>query len=115
MATKKEMKEEYKQMKPDMGVFCIRTAKENRCLIFAVQDLKSRLNRLRFQLELGSYPGKELQEDWKRLGAENFVLEILEELEYSRDETKTDYSEDLEILRLDWEERLSAKGYRFYD
>jgi len=34
-------------------------------------------------------------------------LEVLEVLPYSRDDTKTDYSEELQILKQLWEEKLS--------
>ena len=47
---------------------------------------------------------RELQQDWTRLGEADFEIEILEKLKYDKDETKTDYSEELEILKMEWEE-----------
>ena len=114
MATKKEMKEQYKQMKPEMGIFGIKSKTEKKCLLSAVADLKSRMNRFQFQLDMGSHPNRELQKDWKTHGQGDFIFEILEQLEYDKDETRTDYSEDLEILRMDWEGRITNEGWELY-
>jgi len=114
MATRKELKEEYKRMKPEMGVFRIRCRETGQNFLCAVGDLKGRINRNLFQLDMGSHPVRELQADWKTRGAEGFDTEVLEILKYDRDESKTDYSEELELLRMDWEEKLAARGETFY-
>lgn len=81
MNRKKELKELYKRMKPDMG----------------------------------NHFNKNLQEEWKKQGKENFTIEILEKLEYDKDESKTDYSEELEILKMVWKEKLVKKGMDIID
>jgi hypothetical protein len=48
------------------------------------------------------------------LSEEGFLIEILEKLEYDEDESKTDYSEDLALMRLIWEERLNRQGMVAY-
>lgn len=104
---KKELKEQYLQMKPDMGIFIIRCKVNNKYYIEATQDLKSRMNRAVFQLKFGSHPDKELQKDWNELGENNFIVEISDRLEYDKDdEGKTDYTEELEILKMVREEKL---------
>ena len=40
--------------------------------------------------------------------------EVLEKLKYDKDESKTDYSEELAILKMVWEEKLLQKGMEFY-
>ncbi|MBN2072902.1 MAG: GIY-YIG nuclease family protein [Actinobacteria bacterium] len=114
MDRKKELKEKYRLMKPDMGVFMICLGSGNRCYIEAAKDLKSKMNRARFQLDFGSFPNKELQKDWKEQGGENFNLKILEKLEYDKDESRTDYSEDLEILKMIWDQKLLKEGMELY-
>ena len=114
MATKKELKELYKQMKPDMGVFFLVDETQKKGQIFAVTDLKSRINRIRFQLEMGSSPFGEIQKEWTTLGGDRWDFRILAHLNYDKDETKTDYSEDLERLKMEWEEKLVRQGYTFY-
>ena len=106
---KKELKEWYKNMKPDMGIFIIKNNFNNKCYIEVTQDLKGTINSTKFQLNFGNHPNRELQKEWKEKGESNFTIEILEILEYNKDETKTDYSGELNILKLLWEERLSQK------
>lgn len=108
MDRKKELKEKYKTMKPEMGVFRIASTLSGNGHLYATQDLKSLMNRFRFQLAMGSHPDRALQNEWNEQGPDNFIIEILERLEYDKDESKTDYGEDLELLRLLCEERLEA-------
>lgn len=114
MDRKKELKMQYKEMKPPMGMMMIHSHLSNKCYIEGVQNAAAKINRYRFQLTAGSHPNQGLQKDWKELGADNFTMEILEYLPYDEDESKTDYSEDLAILQMTWEEKLRQKGWEFY-
>jgi len=114
MDRRKELKEKYKQLKPDMGVFAVCSSCSNKCYIEGVKDLKSRMNSTKFKLDIGSHPVAELQKEWKERGKDCFTFEILEKLEYDEDKSKTDYSEDLTLLRMIWEEKLLKKGLKFY-
>lgn len=114
MNRKKELKEQYSQMKPDMGIFIIRSKSSNRLHIEGTQDLKSKINRSIFELKFGSHSNKELQKEWNELGENNFVIEILDTLEYDEDELKTDYTEDLILLQMICEERLASENIEFY-
>ncbi|AGA56644.1 hypothetical protein Theco_0423 [Thermobacillus composti KWC4] len=111
---RKELIEQYKQMKPDMGIFRVRLKDGVKCFLETSQNLKGKMNSVRFQLEMGSHPNKELQRDWKEYGPDRFEFEVLELLPYSKDESKIDYSEELEILRHIWEEKLTAEQFEFY-
>jgi len=51
-----------------------------------------------------------LQEEWREYKAANFSIVVLAKLEYDKDETKTDYSEELELLKIIWEEKLLQRG-----
>lgn len=114
MDRKKELKELYKSMKPDMGVFSIKSNSSNKYYVEGSRDLKAAINSTKFKLNFGNYPNNELQKDWKEKGEEDFTIEILEKLKYDEDESKTDYSEELEILEMVWKERLSKEGAKFY-
>ena len=114
MNRRKELKELYKAMKSDMGIFIIKSNFNDKCYIEVTQDLKGTINSTKFKLELGNHPNKELQKDWKDHGESNFTIEILKKLKYDKDETKVDYSEELNILKLIWEDSLSKKGMEFY-
>ena len=117
MNRKKELKEQYKNMKKDMGIFIIKSKSNNKCYIKATQDLKGTINSTKFQLNFGNfanYPNEELQKEWKEHGESNFIIEILEKLKYDKDESKTDYSEELDILEMVWEEKLLKEGKELY-
>ncbi len=101
-------------MKPDMGIFAIRSKTNGKCYIETARDLKGAVNRNRFQLETGSHPVRELQKEWKDFGAGNFTVQVLENLEYDKDESKTDYNEELALLRMIWEESLAKENAEFY-
>lgn len=108
MNNKKELKQKYKNTKPEMGVFRIESRVSGNCYLYAAPDLKSLMNRYRFQLNVGSHQNRDLQREWSEQGADNFIVEILERLEYDKDESKTDYAEDLELLHLIWQEKLNS-------
>lgn len=114
MERRKELKELYKNMKSEMGIFIIKSTTNNKCYIEAAQDLKGTINGVKFQLGFGNYNIRELQNEWKEHGEKNFVVEILEPLDYSKDESKTNYIEDLEILKMIWTEKLVKQGLTFY-
>lgn len=114
MDRKKELKAEYKQMKPPMGIFMISSEGSNKCYIEATPNLKATMNSAKFKLGAGNHPNKELQKEWKEFGEAHFTLEILEELQYDEDESKVDYSEELALLQMIWEEKLAEQNMVFY-
>ena len=52
---------------------------------------------------------KDCKEDWLKLGCDGFEINILEKLEYDDDESKTDYTEELELLKMIWVEQAYRK------
>lgn len=114
MDRKKELKEWYKNRKPDMGIFAVRSKVNNKCYIQATHDLKGVINGAKVRLGSGMHPCRELQKEWNEFGEDNFVIEIPEKLEYDKDETKTDYKDDLALLQMIWEEKLAKEGMEFY-
>ena len=102
----KKLKEAYKNTKKEMGVYKISSQNSKNTYIGTAKDLKGIMNSIRFQLNLGSYPNKQLQNEWKELGSESFKVEVLDILSYSKDETKTDYSGDLKTLAEMWHEKI---------
>lgn len=98
-------------MKPDMGLLGIRSKQEDWYYLEVTQNLRATLNGIRFKLEASFFPNRELLQKWQEQGDDSFTFEILEKLEYDKDETKTDYTDDLAILLMEWEERLVSKGF----
>lgn len=114
MDRKKALKLEYKQMKHPMGIFIIYSKSDKKCLLQVTNDLRGTINGAWFKLDMNGFPNRELQKEWTALGKDNFSIEVLEELEYDKDESKTDYSEELEVLRYVWMEKYEKEGYTFY-
>jgi hypothetical protein len=114
MNRKKELKEQYKQMKPDMGIFIVRSNLSKKCYLEGTQNLRATLNSTKFKLEAGCHPNKELQKEWKEYGEKDFTFQILDKLEYDKDEIKTDYKEELALLQMVWEEKIMKENIQFY-
>lgn len=114
MDRKKQLKQQYQEMKPDMGIMAVRSKCSNKCFLQTTQNLRGTINSTRFKLEAGIHPNRELQQDWNKFGEDCFFIEILEQLEYDQDETKTDYTEELAILQMVWEEKLMKQKMEFY-
>lgn len=107
MDRKKQLRQEYKEYKPPMGVFAVVCKPTGKVYLGCAQDLKGTFNSIRFQLEMGRYIKRNLQQDWNACGQEAFDFQVLEELDYDKDESKTDYREDLKILREFWQEKFT--------
>lgn len=90
---KKELRSQYDERKPDMGIVCWQQG-ENRWIAIS-RDAAADYNGSLFQLQLGSWPNREMQKAFTE-DPGSFQWSILKKLEYKeRDE---DHSEDLELL-----------------
>ena len=98
-ARRKELLEQYKQMKPDMGVYMFKSINTNTVYLGCDKNIKATINGDRFKLNANSHRNKKLQKDWNENKEENFEIKVVQVLKYDKDESKTDYSEDLKILR----------------
>lgn len=114
MKTRKELKEEYKQMKFKVGVFQIRNTVNNKIFVESSTDLVAIWNRIRFELNGGNHTNAELQKEWNEFGAESFAYEILGEIE--QDDTKvTNYRKEAKQLEEMYIEELQPFGDKGYN
>ena len=111
---KKELQEQYKVMRPEMGIFAVINKNSSKYYLQATQNLKGMINSTRFKLDGGAHPNQELQKDWQEIGEECFKIRVLEKMEYDKDESKTDYTDDLDILKMLWIDKLKDKGITLY-
>ena len=111
---KKELKEQYRLMKPEMGIFIIRIKENKSCYIEATQNLRAVINSTRAKILNNMHPNLEFQKIWNANGSDNYTIEILEYLKYDNDELKTDYSDDLILLEMIWEEKLKMDNLDIY-
>jgi hypothetical protein len=110
MPNRKEAIREYKQTIQPMGIFQIKNLSNGKVFVESSKNLEGTLNRYKFQLDLGSFKNKTLQEDYSRLGAGQFTFEIVDRLAPKKDDPAYDYTEDLETLKLMWVDKLKP-GY----
>jgi|KBSMisStaDraftv2_1062788.scaffolds.fasta_scaffold00307_25 hypothetical protein len=114
MKTRKELKEEYKELKFRMGVFQIRNLDNGKVYVDSTTNINSIYNRLRLQLNFGNHPNEALQSDWKLLGEDHFKFEVLGEIE-QKDGTQTDYAKELKALEQLWLDKLKPYGEKGYN
>jgi hypothetical protein len=113
MDRKKELQQQYKEMKKDAGVYQVRNIKNQKILVEVTPDLKT-INGKIFQLKMGGHKNIQLQEEWKQFGEDAFVFEVLEVLE-EKEEGFFDKKEELKKLEKKWLEKLQPYGERGYN
>ena len=104
-ARRKALLQAYKLAFPPMGIYAIRNRVSGRMLIEQSSNTTGALNRHLTQLRLGLHRIRALQEDWRELGEEGFVFEVLQTQE-QRAEPAFDYAAEREALLRVWRERL---------
>ncbi|MEC1640747.1 GIY-YIG nuclease family protein [Schinkia azotoformans] len=106
MDRKKELKQIYKEMPIEGGVYQIKNNQNGKVFIGSTRNFKT-LNGLKFSLEAGtaSPTNKELQEDWSYYGADIFSIDILETLK-KKDDPYFNEKEALVELEDKWLEQL---------
>ena len=105
---KKELKEAYANRHPDMGIVCWTSG--DRMWIAKSKDAKADFNSSSFQLQLGSWPNREMQEAYKA-DPSSFQWVLLKKLDYK--ELDEDLSDDLELLYMEvMDEYPNAKPMR---
>ena len=111
---RREMTREYKNSVRPMGIVQVRNIRNNRIFLTASANTAGTINSLRFQLKMGAFPlSADLTRDWKEMGEENFVFEVLDELKPVEDPAY-DYKDDLKALEAIWMEKLKPFGERGY-
>lgn len=114
MDIKKDLKQKYKEMKTPMGLLIIKNNINDKAFLDISIDIKSTINRHKFQLKWGGHPNKELQKDWKKYGEGGFTFEVLEYLDYDKEDEGKDYKEELEILKMMWFDKEIFALTEFY-
>jgi hypothetical protein len=113
-SNQKQLKQAYKQTALPMGVFQIRNTNNDKIFLVSGQNLPGLMNRHRFQLQHGGHPNKQLQEDWQRLGENNFAFEIVEEI-IPPTEPHFDVKRELEGMEDLWLAELKPFGEQGYN
>ncbi|MCK9419249.1 MAG: GIY-YIG nuclease family protein [Nitrospirae bacterium] len=114
MMDRRELIKKYKNSIQPMGIVQVRNIRNNRVYLTASANTPGTINSIRFQLKMGTFlPSAGLAQDWKELGEQNFVMEVLDELK-PVDDPGYDYRDDLKALEEMWLEKLKPFGERGY-
>lgn len=115
MDRKKELKQIYKEIPIEGGVYQIKNNQNGKVYIGSTRNFKT-INGLKFSLEAGtaSPTNKELQEDWSHYGASTFSIEILEPLK-KKDDPYFNEKEALLELEEKWLGQLQPYEERGYN
>ncbi len=97
MKRKKQLLEEYKNRRPEMGVISYRCIATNESFLGISKDTKASFNSTNTQLAANYYPNKRLQELWNHYGMEGFELTVVKTLQY--ESPADDHTVELEALR----------------
>lgn len=113
MNRKQELKQMYKEVRTEAGVYQIRNTKNGKVWIDSTMNLKT-MNGKQFMLKHGSHTVKDLQKEWEEYGEDAFVFEVLEVLE-KKNEPYFDAADALEKLEDKWLDRLQPYGDNGYN
>ena len=94
---KRELKRQYREMRPPMGVLTFRCTATGESFLLASKNVAADTTSVTFKLNSGYHPNRKLLERWRQYGEAGFETEVVEPLEY-RDGVD-DYADELEALR----------------
>lgn len=100
---KKELKQAYKDTRPEMGVISLKNKNTKESFLGASVNTKADINSIVMKLSSGYHPNKRLLELWNLDGEEGFEIGVAEVLDSEDD--PGDCKEEVELLR----EELLAK------
>ena len=109
---RKELLEQYKQIKTYMGIIKVTNTINNKIYIAAYPNLKNKWLTLKAQLDMGMHANFELQKDWKEFGPEVFTYEVLEE---KTTDDAVDVRWEVKQMELPWLEKLQPYGEKGYN
>jgi hypothetical protein len=112
MDRRKELVEQYKEMKIEAGIFQIRNTMNRKIFIGSSRNLRN-LNGKQLELRMGTHRNKMLQNEWNEFGEQAFVIEVLDILE-KKDTGYFDEKGALKKLEQKWLDQLQPYEERGY-
>lgn len=109
---RKELLEDFKQIKVYMGVAQIKNKTNGKIYIDSYANLKNKWFTLQMQLDMGRFANAQLQKEWKEFGVDAFEYEVLEQKDAG--EIK-DMRWELKQILKPWLEKLQPYGDQGYN
>ena len=98
MKTNKDLKNEYKHIKPSVGIFQIKNEVNGKVLIDSGMNIISKWNRHKSELRFGSHRNKQLQNDWNTIGEDKFTFTKVSQLSLD-DDHDLNINNELKLLK----------------
>lgn len=112
MERKKVLKQEYKEVKIEGGIYVITNNQNGKKLVASTRNFKT-LNGVKFTLANGMHTNHQLQEEWKKFGEDAFEIEKVEVLKLPENQYSNEKKE-LEKLLNKWMDQLQPFGEKGY-
>ncbi len=113
MDRKKELKEQFKEIKIEAGVYQIRNTSNNKIFVTSASNLKT-INGKRTEMASGHHWNSALKKELIEFGADVFVFEILEILE-KKEAGYYNEKDALKKLEQKWLDKLQPYDERGYN
>ena len=114
MKSRKDIHREYKERIKPSGIYQVKNIANGKVLLCSSLNLEGSLNRHKFMLKIGSHTNKALQKEWNELGPNQFLFEILEEVQ-RKDDSNFNLKDELTLLEMIWLEKLQPFDERGYN
>lgn len=112
MNRKKELVQQYKEMKTEAGIYQIKNKINQKIYIEATRNVKT-IEGKKFQLTMGSHINRMLQQEWNEHGEDAFEFEVLEILK-QKETGYFDVKDELKKLEEKWFDKLQPYGEKGY-
>lgn len=110
MDRRKQLREQYKARKVVGGVYRIRNTTTNRFYLQSTDDIQGTRNWFQFSCATNSCTLPPIREDWAASGSAAFVLEELDLLEKTEQQTTEEFRGDIRVLLELWDEKLPKEN-----
>lgn len=109
-ARRRELREQYRETRPEAGVYAVRNTRTARVLLASTPNLAGARNRFEFARSTASLGAldQRLRRDAERFGIDAFELEVLEVLDVSVATTPAEVARDLTTLEELWRDKLAG-------
>ena len=98
MQRKRQLTENYKNRKPEMGVLSFYCKETGDTFLYASKDIPAYRNGTLFKMACNGHPSKLMQSLWNTYGEDSYEISVLELLKY--DNPNDDHEQELEDMLL---------------
>ena len=95
---KKQLLKSYKAQPSVGGVYAITNVVTGKRILSITTDLTGSRNRFEFAQQMNGCVHPQLQDDWMRLGGNNFRFDVLETLAQKEGQSDSDFRDELKAL-----------------